>query len=441
MKLFALAPSIIPQASGFSVTQLMSLGDRVLERAKQLGIECTRGSFGAGSDGFDLYSGATDAGADYRQHFVYRFSVPPDHFYPNSELQQHADLIGTRDAIEVRLFDEMIAIATVNLEVNLDLAVEQFGADRKEFDCFVVRWVTQLCLEALKAVGECVAYAKTQNPKTRPAIDLMSSNTLSEARVAWVHKVFVPELAELSTFTDPASPARNLVSERSLVEFSPDSDYFGWGDSIKVIDEKNDWRDGCVLSQYFYFALDRFNRALPALTQQLRSGREGGSLAVVKSLGMRSLGINLRHRISEKDIQYADFFHGIAGECRIPVEGYDLRWRFNDLRRNLASKLPILQDVLTELHDQSQRRTNATVESMLFFVSFLSLVSLFLSSHDYVAKPAKDKVLSWTVVESMLPGKLSDILSLSVGVAFCGLLIFASLRFSLLQKIMQKIRR
>lgn len=97
--------------------------------------------------------------------------------------------------------------------------------------------------------------------------------------------------------------------------------------------------------------------------------------------------------------------------------------------------MPILQDVLTEAQVKAQNNTNRMVETLLFFVSFMSLIGVLLNSHDYALKNNKDKISTLQVLSAMLPLSLNDILSFAVALALIGLIVFAILRFEILNKL------
>lgn len=441
MDVFAIAPAILPSLSGLSARQLVALKTPISVEAAHQGFRCEAGSFGLATQEFDLYTDIADAGADYRDYYALRFRIPYS-FLTTDELdgaQEHVIEIGSH--IEIRVFDEMIAIASLEARISLNLE-NDFSNHQGKFDALFVRTISQICKDALCRVDQCIGLiidaTHVKSPLNR---DLMSPQGLNQPRIGWVHKVFLPDAQSLCHLNTRPALAQAIIAPLTLKEWAPVTDYFGWGDSIKVPDRlvseggSQGWRDGCILSQYFYFALDRFNRRVPELIFRLRSGAIADSLAITKRLGM-----DLRHRIAEKDIAYTDFLHGIAGDCRSPVEAYNVRWRFDDLRRNLASKLPILQDVLNEIQEISQRRTNATIETLLSVFSIFGLISLLLSSHDYVAKPAADKVASEDVLMATFSG-IHDILSVSVWLALLFLFVITFIRFGFRQKIKRWFKR
>lgn len=441
MNVFALAPAILPSMAGLSARQLVALKTPIAETAKRQGFACEAGNFGLTAQEFDLYADIADAGADYRHFYALRFRIP---YQPLETAQLDSNpqpLVTICSDIEIRVFDEMIAIAT--LEARLALSAEHdFANSPGKLDALIVTTISRACKDALCRVDQCIQLTKdVVHPKGVLKKDLMSPQGLDQPSIGWVHKVFLPNEESLHHLSDRSDFAQALVAPLTLKEFMPDTDYFGWGDSIKISDHSlpnnrsQSWRDGCVISQYYYFALDRFNRRVPELIFKLRSSVETDSLTMTRTLGM-----DLRHRVAEKDIAYADFLHGVAGDCRLPVESYDVRWRFADLRRNLASKLPILQDVLNEVQELSQRRTNATVETLLSIFSIFGLISLLLSSHDYVAKSPTDKVGTEDVLMATFSG-IHDILSVSVWLALFFLFIVTYIRFGIRQRVMRWFKR
>jgi len=441
VNIFALAPAILPSLAGFSARQLVALAAPMAEEAARQGFACEAGNFGLAAQEFDLYTDIADAGADYRHFYALRFRIPYQPLTTAGPVSTQRQLIEICSPIEIRIFDEMIAIATLEAHLSLDLE-NDFSSHPCKFDALIVRTLKQACTDALCRVDQCIGLIKgAARAKSAPKHDLMSPQGLDQPKIGWVHKVFLPDDQALQHLMTRPVLAQAVVAPLTLKEWQPGTDYFGWGDSIKVSDHAlpdenfQGWRDGCIISQYYYFALDRFNRRVPELIFRLRSGVETDSLAMTRTLGM-----DLRHRIAEKDIAYADFLHGVAGNCRLPVAAYDVRWRFEDLRRNLASKLPILQDVLNEVQEISQRRTNATVETLLSVFSIFGLISLLLSSHDYVAKSPNDKVVTEDVIMATFSG-IHDILSVSVWLALFFLFVVTFIRFGIRQRVMRWFRR
>lgn len=438
INVYSLVPALLPALQGLSSHRISSLSSKFSAEARKRGITCSKGDFGTATQEFDLYTDITDSGADFRRYFSASFDVRLEHQMDDPAMTDASSPLSLpKPIVEVRVFDEMVAIATVEIAVDLDNISLSQKQDQGEFDVRFVRYASRICSEALAQVDQLIRnVVVAEKSFERKSPDLMAPTGLDRPRIGWVHKVFMPEASFNQHLTGKTPLARTMIAPLTLKEWEEGKDYYGWGDSIKVTDDSSDWRDGCVVSQYFYFALDRFNRRVPELLFRLRSGTQKGLLGET-----RTLGTDLRHRISEKEIAYADLLHGIAGACRAPVESYNETWRFADLRRNLSSKLPILQDVLTEIQEKSQRRSNVIVEAMLFCVSSMSLIGLLLSSHDYVAKPAKDRVGSPAVLEAMIPRHPNDILSMAVGAALVGMLIFGTIRFGVFSRVIQRVRK
>jgi hypothetical protein len=431
VQIFTVSPAILPTLSGWSPKKFSDLYASFMSQKMDLQMYCELGNFGMTAQEFDLYTDIADAGANYQKYFSLKFQIPIASLSSTQQLNKTKDLIEhVLPYIEIQLFDEMIAIATQTVSIDIDRAFEKFDGDRSLFDTYFVNYISQLTRLALAKVNAVITgLHKNSQIEMGTAIDLMKPETLTTPSIGWVHKVFIPTASELEAIRTKSPLIQGVVAPLTLDCWDGHHDYFGWGDSIVSSSMKDGWHVGCVLSQYFYFVLDRFNRRIPNLIGRLRSGHASNSLSATREIGM-----NLRHRVAEKEIAYADALHGIASNSRIPMQAYDNTWRFKDLRANLAAKLPILQDVLNEVQDKAQRRASTALEALLFFVSIMSLVGMFLTAHDYVTKPPKDKASSYSVLIAMQPGHWADVLSLAVGAALFGLIIFAGIRFGLIQK-------
>lgn len=240
-------------------------------------------------------------------------------------------------------------------------------------------------------------------------------------RFAWVHRVY---LKQSSSDKD----VDRFISKTTLKSFEHNdfSSHFGWGDSLINLERfkhHDDLYDGCIFSQYFYFALHQFNKFVPDVIEQLNTNYRLGKLTKI-----RKEGVHLKQRIFELEIQYADYLHSVAGEMRDPASQFDKNWRIPELRTNLMSKIPVLQDLLQDVENRSSRRSDIFIESVLFFVSILSLVGLFLGAHDYLTKPADQHKASFEVLVGMLPTNPNDILSLAIGLSVMAFSIFLLLK-------------
>ena len=235
--------------------------------------------------------------------------------------------------------------------------------------------------------------------------------------LAWIHKTFL--IDTISGF--------NKVSRfiKSTTEADIDDTFrshFGWGDSLINLSQYNSPHNlysGCVISQYFYFAFHQLNKLTPDVIRQLNSSYKIGKLSKV-----RKEGFNLKQRVFELDIQYADYIHSVAGEMREAASQFHQNWRISELRSNLINKIPVLQDLLQDAEHRSARQSDTFVEVVLFVVSIFSLVGLFLGANDYLTKPTELHKASIEVLRGMLPNNPSDILSLAVFLSISAIFLF-----------------
>jgi len=234
--------------------------------------------------------------------------------------------------------------------------------------------------------------------------------------LAWVHKVFLTDWSN--------DENQKIISARTISEFQNDrhDSFFGWGESVVNIASYNSLiplYEGCSIAQYFYFSFHRFNKLLPNVIAQLNSSYKLGQLVKVRKRGEK-----LKQTIFELEMQYADFMHSVVGVMREPASQFDERWRLAELRTNLRNKVPVLQDLLQDVENRTSRQSDAFVQAILFAVSILSLVGLFLGAHDYLTKPKDQHKSTLTVIRGMLPTNLDDVLSFAVGLSLISVIIF-----------------
>jgi hypothetical protein len=420
----AVAPAILPSMVGVNITTCKHQLAEIIQSNYFDGATVTVGSFGDKKSEFNLYTDALDAGADFRDIFALQLKIPL-----NPSSLNHASSMGfsmtVANSITISLFDEAIAIVSLVMALDAESALSAEVDGRTYFDQFFVKAVSQIVtyhlLKLDKLIVECL------RPKIAKALitkDYLSSD-VQTPQVAWVHKIFeVDEVRSLSLKTD--SRYGKLIAEHVISNYTGSESLLSWGDSVYLTGDQD--RQvvllACETVQYYYFVLDRWNRRLPYAIAKVADKGAAASEKISQGLGM-----HMRHKIVMKDLGYSDLMQSVAGSLRAPIVAYHESWRVDSLRGNLRQKLPVLQDLITDIQNSSQSKSNRIVEFMLFAVSLLSLVSLFIATHDYVVKSPKDKTTTYEVLLAMLPNKLEDILSFSIALAVFGLVVFGMVRF------------
>lgn len=267
----------------------------------------------------------------------------------------------------------------------------------------------------------------------------MAPSKVHTPQSAWIHKIFLIEGTLKQLLISNSQDLKRIISKETLIK-SNKKDYYGWGDSLKVPENKTDWIDGCIIAQYYYFSLDRFNRKLP---EMILSFESTGNLV---ELGRSELlAQDLLSRISAKEIAYRDLLHYVAGNTRKSIEGYNDSWRVQGLRESLASKVPVIRSIIADIQERRRRISNSIIESILVFVSLLGLISLFLGVHDHITKQSHHSIEFSDIIVSMAPKSFSHTLPAATGIALTGMGIFILVRsrilFSILQFLKIKIKK
>lgn len=426
----AIAPAILPSLVGRDVVALKDSICQKLSQALEESTKVITGTLGIIPNEFNLYNDALDAGADFRNYYAVRIELPfeTDLVSYQSESGFSVRQIGKTS---ISLFNEAIAIVTVEFSIDVDNALLLQVRERSEFDRFFVNAVRRHVEDALGKLDDKIKQTVFPNPISRSeGRDYLASEIVTP-KVAWVHKIFEIDCSDANAVkTDHRYGI--LIAEHVREAFDGKRSEFSWGDSIHIAHTYSIQTilTACVIMQYHYFVLDRYNRRLPyAITSVAKSGNE------MSERVKQRLGMQMRHKLVMQDLTYCDLIQSVAGPLRVPMMGYHESWRFDELRQNVQLKLPVLQDLIADIQNKHQARSNSIVELMLFGVSLLSLVGLFIATHDYVVKPSKDKTTTTQVLVSMLPNKIDDILSFSILLSMLGLFTLGLVRFKLVKKL------
>jgi hypothetical protein len=243
-------------------------------------------------------------------------------------------------------------------------------------------------------------------------------------KVGWTHKVFISHGEDKKKLS-----WLSAIPEQEEDRFGNN---YGWGcsDIVEAGGLCPSILMGCIASQYFYFALDRYNRQLPSL---IRSIRQNSNRKPTSELQRDATQI--RHKVKSTQIEYNDIINSVAGRFSAPLYAYHQSWRFERLSMNLNEKIPLLQNTIHELEAKSQARSSAAIELMLFAVSSFSLVSLFIATHDYALKPVTQKISTELVINAMQPVNPKDILSFSILLSLISLTIYIILKYRITSKL------
>ena len=202
----------------------------------------------------------------------------------------------------------------------------------------------------------------------------------------WTHSVYSFSREEISTLiAQDAEHFNMLLSEQHVNALKEGAAVHGWGHTSLISDEHTSTESSnqslnalCVI-QYFYSCFDIADTLLPVLMARARVKANRGRHHSVVAL-LRRTRTDLRTIACE----YNDLRVRTASQAHDALEAYHMNWRVADLVRNLKEKLRLLDEMTASSSEEINRKTNATVELILFLIALLSVLGLAANIHQYL---------------------------------------------------------
>ena len=157
---------------------------------------------------------------------------------------------------------------------------------------------------------------------------------------------------------------------------------YDWGCSVVTKNPRygEQWKDAVCISEYFYACFDIADTALPVAiaNQRIETSRKKYSYVLESSQEIRH-AVNLLHS------DYTDLLVRCSSEGHRGLEMYHETWRMQSLLDGLKNKTNLLEELINAASERATRRNQEKVQYILVLITFLGVIGLFASLHDYLA--------------------------------------------------------
>lgn len=241
----------------------------------------------------------------------------------------------------------------------------------------------------------------------------------------WSHDIYGFTEQECTTLAEPHGELLEpVLGEPQMNALRQQQNCFGWGASSLLLKQSNkrthkQWYDANGVMQYYYSCFDIADTALPlqiATLQKLSS--ENQHKKVLAQAQQLRTGLHTLIR------DYNDLLLHSASGAYDGLKGYHKSWRVEQLTDNIKEKLTMLDQLTKESSDWLNKKTEATVQTILFFITLLGLVSLTTSVHAYLAGGYEVRLNDPLPQLALSIGKGDVIIFSAIGIGFLLLAYF-----------------
>jgi len=337
---------------------------------------------------------------------------------------------------EIRLYDNCLAVLVLRFDIDIENDSVQTETDASLFDKWAGKWVeallTKLSTQDDSPLPRALAWITEElvqpfmnsiHAAAWKPTDQKDPLTLGENPVyrnvyqrLWTHHAY--------SFSD--SEIKNQIYKLIPETVAYNGNRFDFGNSVRRSNGRSDlsWREAASVSQYYYSCLDITDTGLPIeIARQRVAILEGRSHQVL----IDSERISNRLQVLQHD--YVDIRTRADPVPSEVLEGYHQSWRFDLLHNSIDKKLGLLQQLNARASDRIQERNNDLMNTILFIIGVLGILSLFTGLHEYLSGGMNSQFYDELPQLALGIGK-GDVLLGAILAAFAALLIFLFLRKS-----------
>jgi hypothetical protein len=244
-------------------------------------------------------------------------------------------------------------------------------------------------------------------------------------RGLWTHTAYSFDPQELESMDSKDQDyLKALLPKEHVEKMKKGEANFGWGKTSRLVSDNkiatvpSQWLDALCVMEYFYCCFDIADTKLPVYIANAHADADRGKHhGVLKS--SRRARTSLKFIIND----YNDLRTRATADAYDAIGDYHTNWRIDDLITNLNEKLSLLEKQVALSSDAIDKKTESTIQTILFLITIVSMLGLAASIHEYLVGAYEAKLIDPLHQIALGVGK-GDVISYSILVVLALSVIF-----------------